>query len=565
MISFKNLYRRYKAWRYQEPISFAGGRTEGQSPSISDGVDYSQPIAIPGTIRALNAPDTQEQYLKEVASYSQAQTFRFQFDTPMRSTADAPIMPTLEDPLKEWDYSTRVMVLTNCHSAYQRNPGANTAVQYTTGIVRGKGFNLIAKNEEIDKFLNDFIDDPDNNIREYERQALNDLQVDGELFIRYFTEGGKVVAVPLRPWECAWIETELGFFRRVKKYHFLFQKTKGDTWEGGQEFEQVDIPADEIQHVPINRHAYELRGRPELYRVLPWLRADTQFLENRARQNHWRTALLWMVSVANASAAQVASVLQRWSRPPSPGTVAVESDNVTVEPLVNPVGANEANEDGRQIRLKWMMGFRMPEFYFSDGYNANLATASAQQMPAMTKFEDFQTIMVEQLWTPMFRRVLQTAIDAGLLPLEVEEQDEDGEPVTDEPAGAVQEPKPEKATEAMIGEMPDGKPAPKAKGKMIETIKAFDVSYANLQEAGKLDLATALEKMKQNGWIDDITAMEELNVDPKLIQKRLKNQQVQEQAEIKAGMKPPTPEMLAQMDAETRAAAVAAKGNGVKA
>lgn len=555
----QRLVKRYKAWRYAEPVSFAGGRTEGQSPSIGDGVDYSQPVAIPGYINALNTSGTQKEF-REALSDFQAQTMRFQFDTPQRGPADAPIMPNFENPLQEWPYMTRLQILTNTHSAYQRNPLANTGIQYTTGIVRGKGFNLICKNEVVEKFLNEFIDDPDNNIREYERQALNDLQVDGELFIRYFTEGGKVVAVPLRPWECAWIETELGFFRRVKKYHFLFQKTKGDTWLGGQEFDEADIPADEVQHVAINRHAYELRGRPELYRILPWLRADTQFLENRARQNHWRTALLWMVSVANASAAQIQSVLQRWSKPPSPGTVAVESDNVTVEPLVNPVGANEANEDGRQIRLKSMMGLRLPEFYFSDGYNSNLATATAQQMPAMTKFEDFQTIMVEQVWTPMFKRVLQTGIDAGLLPLEVEEQDQDGDAVETDTTDTAEKTTPE--TEAMTGEDP-AKSEVTTPTKMLDTLKAFTVSYANLQEAGKLDLATALEKMKQNGWVDDITAMESLDLDPLLVMKRMDQQNEKEQAAIQAGQKPMTPEMLAQAELEMNKQTMM-NGNGAK-
>src|SRR5690606_36453738 len=141
--------------------------------------------------------------------------------------------------------------------------------------------------------------------------------------------GGETVIAPRKPWECKHIETELGFFRRVMSYHFIRHETQGDTPTGVQQTIDEAVDGDQILYVAINRHAYELRGRPDLYRLLPWLRADTEWLSDRARQSKWRNALLWIVKVAGNPAA-VGAILQQWIKPPAPGSAYVSSDRVTV-------------------------------------------------------------------------------------------------------------------------------------------------------------------------------------------------------------------------------------------
>lgn len=512
------------------PDAVPQGSTHSERESIIDGVDYSQPISLPEHIRKpLETAGLLTEYLQEA---SQAETMRFQFDSPYRNAADLPINPTTEDPLREWNAATRQMVLANCHSAYERNPLANTAVQYTADFVIGEGFNLTARNKKVQKFLETFIKHPDNAIREYERQAVIDLQLDGELFIRYFTGSGDmtrgdVVAVPLRPWECIGIQTELGFFRRPITYHFQMQQSTGDDWGTRFETVNIQIPAAEIQHVAINRHGYELRGRPELYRVLPWLRADSEFLQNRARQNHWRNALLWWVSVATNSASQLSQIAARWSRPPTPGSVVVESDKVKVAPLTNSSGGADADHDGRAIKLRSIIGLRLPEYFFADGFNANLASSKSQQLPAMTKFSAFQTVMIEQVWTPMFTRVLETAVDAGLLPEQVQEQDSEGELIY-----------------LQVGDFDeDGNAVTVKTPKMCDTVDVFEVSYAPLADEGMKDLAEALSIMKVNGWIDNTSAIEDLGLDPSIIKKRLKRQQEDDMTDVAQGKGAMTPNL----------------------
>ena len=184
----------------------------------------------------------------------------------------------------------------------------------------GSGFNLTCKNKQVQEILEAFIDSPDNCVREYERNVVKDLGMDGELFIRFFVgkeeenSAGQLVMAPLRPWEIAWIHTEKGFFKRPLSYHFQPYTTYNtDDPDNGGAADIEDIPADQLLHVAINKSTYELRGRPELYAALPWLKAYKDWLENRARQNHWRGAMLWWVKIA-AQAQVIAQKIAQYAR-----------------------------------------------------------------------------------------------------------------------------------------------------------------------------------------------------------------------------------------------------------
>jgi hypothetical protein len=484
---------------------FQGQLIDVNSGGVDDGVNYARPDILPGWLRReMDSNETLHQTVTEALRESAASQYVSQFGDPYAQ--NWPITPVTEDPLMEWPQSTREIVLNNCHAAYARNPLAYAGVQFTALFTIGDGFNLDCKHPEVEEVLQAFIDNPDNAIKEYEQQAMVDLQVDGELILRLFREGDETVIAPQRPWELAHIETELGNFRRMKSFHFEYQKSEGDSPAGRTTYEPKDVAAEDIIFVAINRHSYELRGRPELYRLLPWLRADSEWLSDRARQSKWRNALLWVINVANATPAAIAAVSARWRKAPSPGSVAVESANVTVNAATNSSSAADQGHDGRAIRLINVLGFLMAEYMFGDGENANLATATKQELPALAKFEFFQQIMIERLWTPLFRRVLAAKFDETYM---LTPQDADGDVVEGE--------------------------------KPIRAIDAFEVTYEPVTQQDIQALSNALNMQAMNGWISDKTAQEKLGLDPHIEAKRLKAEQEQKRDEMAQGMRPVPP------------------------
>lgn len=492
----------------------------GDAPRINDGLTYELPVLLPQRQRDHLV---QRGKLREFLAESVRDSYRFQFDTPGRSGNDDLILPVTEDPLREWHWQTRVQVLTNTHAAYSRNPIAKRAVHYVSSFVVGDGFNLSCKNKEVERVLQEFINSPDNAIREYERQAVRDLMVDGELFLRYYAgageAAGQVVVVPLRPWEVQYISTEKGFFRRPVKYHMQpYTQYNTDAPNQDEQVSAYDIDADEVQHVAINRHSYELRGRPELYSALPWLRAHKEWLENRARQNHWRGAMLWWVKIIGAAPQVIAAKLAQYTKPPTPGSIAVTSDKEEWSALSNPIGASDAGEDGRQLKIMALNAIAgIPEYMTGDGENANLATSKSQQLPVLKTFSEFQTIMVEQVWIPMFKRVLTAAIDSGDLDAEVEIQDTDGDPI----------------------EIPDGS----TQETTCDTLEAFAVQYEPIGDSEPFTLAQALDIAANNGWLSARTATTELGYDYTIEQKQIAVERQKERDAMTRGEIPPPPGM----------------------
>lgn len=496
------LGKRIRAWRHgKRATDESSGPTppalasDDAAPDSVDGADYSRPILV---------------HHSERSDVKEAISHRLQENNIGRQDVSGILNYggyLFEDPLREWSPGVRERIVSNCHSVYNRNPLANSIVEYTTQFCIGEGFNLTVTNQDVEEILKEFIEEPDNAVREYERQALTDLQLDGELIAQFFTEGGYTVLAPRRPWECYYIRTERGFFRRLVNFEFHRQESEGDTPDSNEQTVVETISADQCIFVAINRNSYELRGRPELYRMLPWLKADVEWVSNMARHAKWRRALLWFVKVSGNVPGGINRVKQEWSKPPPPGSVYVGGDGVDVQAVHNSASSGDAIAEGRQIRMMSIMGARLPEYFFGDGHMANLATATRQEMPALTRFDYYQRVLAQQFWKPVLQRVIENAVAAGRLDPVVPKQHSDGEPVDD--------------------------------GERIPATQAFEVSYKPIVQENIGEMTAALVAQAANDWIDDETAMEKLGNDPYIVRKRLDEQREKERDEVNQGLRPP--------------------------
>ena len=490
----RRLLKRLRGW-LRPPSWTESAIITAPESRIEDGVDYRRPLMVPS--------DVQQQGQEAVTRYlmESEQLYRGPFDMPYRSAQDMPMVPITDDPLREWDYQTRKYVLTNCHAAYQRNPVAKRAVNVTRQFAVGKGHTVKTQNTKVQEIIDAFRENPENNILEYERTFLQDLIVDGELFIRFVagkgdTEGETAI-VPTPPWYVREIKTDPEFFRRIESYKLEYNNPQTG------EPVKMEVKPEDMLHVPINNHSYELRGRPDLYAILPWLKAYKDWLEDRHRQNKWRGALLWGVKIIGAAAGVIGAKVAQYRKPPTPGSIVVHSEKEEWSVMSNPVAANDASEDGRQFRMMAATGMDLPEFMLGDGENANLATATAQQLPSLWKFTDAQEIMKERVWTPIYKRVIQNAVAAGLLTETVTVEDADGDPILDTNG--------EKQT--------------------VDAIKAFSVSYYDLLASDPKTLAEALTLAVSAEWCSNETAAERMDFDWQLEKKRIANEKEQKRSE----------------------------------
>lgn len=478
----------------------------GDDPAaVLDGVAYALPSLLPDTLREhLEQQGTLDKFVRE--SYEHA----LQDSTAPFSSKFA-YGDIYENPLYEWNYVTRYYIAEQAHAAYHRNPDAK-ALNHIAYFAVGSGFQLLTYNPEVEATLQRFIDHPFNRVREYENQAALDLLVDGELVLRWFEQDGDVPYFePQRPWELRGIRHAIDNRREVMSYDFATHRDTGGHHRIDFDFNIENVPADEVTFVKINAHTYELRGRSELFSILPWLRARKEWLENRARINYWLSILLWHVSIDTTNQNVFEAVKARWSKPPKPNSIAVEHSNVQVSPISASPRAGESREDGHQLLLQIAKGLNLPEYFLSDGENANLATATKQQLPALMKFENMQRILIRDLWTPMFRKALQSEVNAGRLPIVVQKHDGNGEPIS---------------------------------GEYINTVDAFAVSYPPVVEEDVGALTAALEKQVLNEFISVRQARLKLGVDPDVVERELVDEREMRLNDQAAGRLPipPPPE-----------------------
>lgn len=483
---------------------------EGDDPAaIYDGISYALPVLLPDSLRQrLEQTGNLEQFIKE--SYDKATDF--QFDSPYK--IDLPFQPITVNPLEEWNIATRRYILEQTHAAFHRNPDGKRGTNLVANFTIGNGFHLLTFHPDVEELLNEFIENPQNRIREYERQAANDLLVDGELILQWFHDKDTgTVVMPKRPWELEFIKTELGNYHNVLEYQFQLIKDQYDAIGGTFETDFIKIPADEILFVAINNNSYELRGRSELYPILPWMKARKDWLENRARINYWLSMVLWSIKVDTNNPSALAAVKANWATPPKPGSVAVQHSSIEVEPIQASPQASESADDGRQLLIQVAKGFGLPEYMLGDGANVNLASATRQQLPALVRFEDHQRTLLLELWEPMFKKVIQFAVDDGRLPILLPKHNGAGDEIVDKSGNL----------------------------EMIPAVKAFEVSYANVVESNLLDLTSALEKQVANEFTSTRQARITLDNDPDEIEKQINEEREQVMTDIAQGKVPRPP------------------------
>jgi hypothetical protein len=332
-----------------------------------------------------------------------------------------------------------------------------------------------------------------------------------------------------------------------------------------------------VYHIAINRGSEQVFGIPAMRRIVKWMAALNDFMAARVDMTQAAAAFI-MRRTVKGSATQVANIaakaLSRASTlaatsmddpsatgviapGPRPASILNENENVTTEPFSVSTQAPQAAQDAQMIRSQ-IASATWPQHYLGDQSNANLATASALELPVIKKVESFQELF-EGLFRTFTDRVIERAVDSGRLPTELTpeerlalkskkpgEQVPGGEGLTP-PAPAQQEPPlsmtdpmggtgSEQLTEAYHGQTADEKqterdlsyefsmpsPMKRSMADLITSIanlaRTFDPNNTNLELSRTLlsvalgqglelaDPAAAVERILPEGYVDPMVA-----------------------------------------------------------
>lgn len=329
-------------------------------------------------------------------------------------------------------------ILRRAYAAWCRNPLAGQIVNLTTWFVMGKGIGFTAADPRVQEILTGFWNDPENDMRAVQHWMSNELQIYGEIFCRFFVNpfDGTVRLALLDPLEIRDIVTDPDDIRKPVVYLREYRKSglpeewiDAFTGHGGtgwfptsDELVKEVIDGQEVLHVKVNNVSNRKRGLSELYRVLPWLDAYDRWLEDRLAINKARGAFAFLRKVPSMPS-KAAGPFETDSSGkyvvPKPGSILVVHESEEWEVLSPSIGADDAKEDGRAIKLMIAAGSGIFEHYFGDPSTGNLATTRSMELPMVKKFEDRQRLF-ENVFGKIFQRVIEAGIRSGILPAGVD-------------------------------------------------------------------------------------------------------------------------------------------------
>src|SRR5579871_1505560 len=317
-----------------------------------------------------------------------------------------------------------------CYEAYNANPLANTIVETTTNFTLGRGLMVSAANRRVQRVIDAFWRDPDNRMDARIYDICTELSVYGEQFIRFFVNpiDGSVKIGQIDPSTIDEIETDPDNIEKPLRFHQRpvgpsstipgdpspvqrgVLDTEGRWFEAGRE----------VMQFAIHKVSNAKRGTSDLATLLPWLRRYKDWLTDRVRLNKYKTAFLWDVKLLGADAKAIELKRMQYAYPPEPGSVIIHNESEIWSAVKPEISANDAQSDGRAIKLMIAAGAGVPEHYLADGDNANRATAAEMSLPTLLKFQRRQQVM-EHLLRVVLDRVIVEAKRAGSLPVGVDE------------------------------------------------------------------------------------------------------------------------------------------------
>jgi len=326
---------------------------------------------------------------------------------------------------------------------WARNPLAGQVLELKRNFVLGAGVSFAAEDPAVQEALRAFWDDDRNRMILAQREWFDSLQLFGELCIRFFPEiTGEAQVRLIPPLEIAHVVTKSE--DRAVLTHVVREWTERQfdtvsmTWRSNVEHSGTQgelIKGNEVFWLSINHPPGWVRGIPPLYRALPWLKAYEEWLKDRARWNKARSAYAWhkqikgplgqqLANLAKATAQKVGGALRGLAgtpadlKPPKSGSVIVSSENVDWKLINAQVGAGDAGEDGRALKMMICAATNVMEHYFGDASVANLASAQAMELPMRREYEYLQGLMAWVLHA-VFRRVIAAQVKAGRLPEQI--------------------------------------------------------------------------------------------------------------------------------------------------
>ena len=358
--------------------------------------------------------------------------------------------------------------------AWRKNFMVRRLVTLTRTYAVGGGIALSSKHRDVERFLQAFWTHPKNQMDQRLGPMCDELIRAGELFPTLHTnriDGMSylrfVPASQIREIEC-----DENDYERELRYGQMQEATTELNWWLSPEHPDAQRRPNNgaavppiMLHYAINRPIGATRGESDLTTIMKWALRYSNWLEDRVRLNRIRTRQAILdIEIADDSMVEQKKYQLRRDDPLSAGIyIHGPGETSTLHNLA--IRADDAEPDGKALRLAIAAGSGTALHYMGEGSDVNYATAKEMGEPTARFYAERQTDMVNMLLD-----IITAAYHRYVL-------------VT-------------------------GRSAP-ARGDLKLHASVTEVARADNQSLATAtrDVVSALAEMRANGWIDDPTAV----------------------------------------------------------
>ena len=319
------------------------------------------------------------------------------------------------------------------HFLWLQNPMAARLLEIMSDFVIGDGFTWEAPDEEVSKVLTKHWNDPDNNWDLLQFERYQELILFGTWAPRVFVNkhNGHVKLGPVDPSWIADIFPDANIAGKavaikIQRSHEGSLQGPGETFRVIAEDTRVlmkdpvtgkieanpseGLLVGDIFYFTVNKLTFLLQGISDLFRIADWVDAFDQFIFSLLERVNFLNAHLWDITLEGAEQKEINErAAELAANPPKPGSSRIHNEKEKWDAVAPKINSAEIEEVAGIIKMLILGSMGIPEHWFGEGGNTNLATAAEMGGPIHRKLKRKQG-----QWKAIVRTILQFQVDKAI-------------------------------------------------------------------------------------------------------------------------------------------------------
>ena len=287
---------------------------------------------------------------------------------------------------------------------FDSNPLAKRIIEITRDFVVGDGFTYTADDKDVLEVIQDFWNDPDNNLdTEIDINTL-ELSIFGELCLPIWVNSANG-AVKLGYVDPSTILKVTKDRINPKINRKLYWKPRNSDNE--RELDIINVERDaksgsyakltgDCFFFTVNKVSSATRGRSDLLSLADWLDGHDQFLFARLERAFLLNTFIWDVTCDGMTKEELTAFVKDLSMPKS-GSIRAHNEKVHWKSETPSLEAADASQEARLFKNQILGGAGFPEHWFGEGSTTTRATALEMGIPTLKKLKSRQKAVKNQL------------------------------------------------------------------------------------------------------------------------------------------------------------------------